>query len=102
MKSQISYINQPFPRAACLLDYLRASLTYDSTKALLAGVKNFINAVNNGESKIIRSVARIKNGFAKILDWKSAKDCQYCDIKINVVVSNDEGSQMICEIQFLV
>lgn len=82
IKAQIKKGRERFPQSACVLDYLRCSVTYDSTKALLVGVKNFINVVNNGESTLLRSIARIKNGFAKIADWKSATDCQYCDIKV--------------------
>ena len=62
----------------------------------------FISAVEKNEIKCISKILRVKNGFKNILNWKSLNDCEYVDIKINVLFNNKENTQsQIVEIQFL-
>ena len=77
-------------------------MTFNTPESFINGVNNFIKKIGNGEIECIDSVIRIKNGFRNVLSWKSMMDCQYCDMKLNIVIidKNNESS-VIGEIQFL-
>ena len=72
-----------------------SSVVYNSIESLL-------NGLNSGNIECISKIMRIKNGFTKILDWKSFEEAEYCDIKLNVVFTNGSKKSMIVEIQFLI
>ena len=64
----------------------------------MAGVKFFVGKINAGRGGCIRKIVRIKNGFRNIKNWKKLSDYGYCDLKFNVLVSNNDIS-VIGEIQ---
>ena len=102
IKSSTDYGNKQFPSVAHILDFLRCSVTFKSSKDMLFVMDEFIEIVGNGNGKCIREICRIKNGFEQILKWNSFKDCNYCDIKFNVIIYDKDTKQsQICEIQFL-
>ena len=80
---------------------------FDNVKDMLMVLNTLIEFDKNGEfidgkHGCIRSIIRIKNGFNDILEWKSYNDCNYCDVKYNIIVYDKLTEQnMICEVQFL-
>ena len=102
IKSNTDYNTQEYPSVACIVDFLRCSITYNNTLSLLNGLNTFINNINDGKISSIIKILRIKNGFNNILTWESFNDAQYCDLKLNVIFNNDNTEEaQICEVQFL-
>ena len=101
------YSNYSWPTSACILDFLRFSVTFDSIEALLKGINMFIFDINNDLIKCLKpyGIVRIKNGFLNIdSKWKDCKDAHYCDIKLNIIYRdpyNETNEKMIVEAQFL-
>ena len=94
-----------YPNTACILDFLRCSITYNNTQSLLNGLNKFVNSISNNEISCLLEIKRIKNGFKNIKEkWKSYKDAEYCDIKLNIVYQSPFGNNnkkcMLVEIQF--
>ena len=102
IKATTDYSIEAYPSAACILDILRSSVVYNSIESLLNGLNRFVDDIHNGKIECISKIIRIKNGFTKILDWKSFSDAEYCDLKLNVVFTNRDKKSMIVEIQFLI
>ena len=104
IKSNTDYGDRDYPSVACIVDFLRCSVTYSSLSEMLAGIKNFRDKIDNGEIKCLKSIVRIKNGFKNISSWKSFNDAEYCDIKFNVIYTNNDTTKQeetqIVEIQF--
>ena len=71
VKSETDYAYANFPRAANVVDYNRCSITFGSAAMLYDALIKFIDLVNKGESKCVKKIVRIKNGFNQILQWKS-------------------------------
>ena len=85
---------------SCILDFVRASITFKSVKALINGVKEFCKLVNNGKIRCISSIVRVKNGFKEIETWNDLSEFGYRDLKINILITNDNIA--VCgELQFL-
>lgn len=67
----------------------------------------FVKRIHEAENRYIKKILRIKNGFGIFKDGKnnpklSLADYNYTDIKINVLISNEDGSiQIIGETQWL-
>ena len=126
IKSETDYNQSDWPTAASVVDPIRCSVTYTTVKDLLDGVNQFIkqietnkmalamsnnknkNEKDNANSKdtkaelsCVKDILRIKNGFKNILNWKNKYDCQYVDIKLNLLICNKNGNSIIGEIQFL-
>ena len=103
IKASTDYHDERFPSAANILDFIRCSVTYPTMKDLLNGLNAFRLKIINKEISCILSIVRIKNGFSSIEnDWKSMKDAEYRDIKLNCIYYDDTSQQcMIVEIQFL-
>ena len=100
IKAQVDYSNRRFPNAANVLDYLRCSITYDSTQLLLDGLNKFIS--HSVKSDILKEIVRIKNGFKHIIKWQEPSDARYCDVKCNIIIMNPKTKeQMVAEVQFL-
>ena len=61
-----------------------------------------INSISTTKEVCIKDIVSIKNGLKNIDDWKRVDDCQYCDIKMNLIIYHEfiKMSQ-ICEIQIL-
>ena len=56
----------------------------------------------NKNGGCVTDILRIKNGLKQIVNWKSSKDCGYCDIKLNLLVYDaSTNTSMIAEIQLL-
>ena len=110
VKSQVDYKSKAFPNISHILDFVRCSIEFKSVALLLKTLNKFIDYVNdknesqkendNSGCEIIE-ILRLKNGFGDILNWKSVNDCQYCDVKLNVLIVKDNNISMIGEIQFL-
>merc|ERR1712228_757660 len=94
-KAQNDYANEPYPASACVIDFNRCALIFDDISSLLSGLKLFVNKVKNYQSGNIVAIARYKNGFVEY-----AKEAQYADIKLNVVIKGKHNS-IIGEVQFL-
>ena len=102
MLTGTDYFEKPFPNASNIVDFLRCSITYDTPAELLSGLKHFIAGVNGKKLKCVTEILRIKNGFGDILNWKSIQDCEYCDLKLNIVVFDENANNsMIAEVQLL-
>ena len=87
-KSSTDYRNEQFPSAGSIVDFVRCSITFATSKDMLYFLKQFIDTVNNNNNEdnndesCIFKVVRIKNGFANVLKWKDINDATYCDIKL--------------------
>ena len=104
VKSTSDYSESSFPQSACILDFLRFSVTFDSIEGMVKALNQFINDINENKIACLKpnGVLRIKNGFKDIsTKWKSYKDAQYCDIKLNIIYYNNKGETMLVEGQFL-
>ena len=98
------YSKEDFPSGACILDYLRCSITFKTPKELLDAVEFVIKQITNNKIGSMSKILRIKNGFNSILKWNSEKisDYNYVDLKINVIFYNKDKTQsQIVELQFL-
>ena len=108
IKATQDYGTRNFPSAACILDFLRFSVTFNTVSDLLVGLKDWVKAIKDNKIECFgpNSIVRVKNGFSDVKNWKSFKDASYCDIKFNLIYSNgkenDKEQQMIVEAQFLV
>ena len=98
------YSDEQFPNGACIVDYLRCSITFKTPKELLTTLNTFINKIENGEGKAFAKILRIKNGFKNTLKWtpKNMSDYNYVDLKINVIFNNKHNTEaQLVELQFL-
>ena len=99
------YSNEEFPNGACILDYLRCSITFDTPKQLLDGVEYVIDQIEGKKIQSLSKILRIKNGFGKyILNWdrENLSKYDYVDLKMNVIFNNKNNTQsQIVELQFL-
>ena len=101
-KAQSDYALKQFPSCASIIDYLRCSVTFNSAKDLVAACNAFKEKVKNNDAGCVVSILRIKNGFKKISNWKTYKDCQYTDLKASVLIANESRTRSIIgEVQFL-
>ena len=111
-KASTDYATEPFPTVACIVDFLRCSVTVSSAADMIKIMKQFIDTINqskvnyntNDDNKetCIKDIVRIKNGFKNIRDWKGVNDCGYCDIKMNLIIYDEfTNISQIGEIQFL-
>ena len=93
VKSNTDYSDQDYPSAANICDFLRCSVTYSDSKAMINGLNMFINDIKQGKVKCIKKngILRIKNGFNDILQWKVPQDANYCDVKLNVIFEAPES-----------
>ena len=102
MKAQTDYIDRGFPTTSSIVDFLRCSVTFNNSNDMLSVIKYFIDKIEANEAGCVIGIARIKNGFKNIIHWKEIKDCNYCDIKINVIIYDSlTNTSQIGEIQFL-
>ena len=102
IKSETDYCDRKFPQSSCIIDYLRCSVTFNNVNELFNGLIKFIDFVKNGKCGCVIQIVRIKNGFTNILNWDNVNSCEYCDIKLNVIIFDKETNQsMIGEIQLL-
>ena len=98
------YSNEDFPSGACILDYLRCSITFKTPKELLDVVEFVIKQITSNRIESISKILRIKNGFNNILKWNREKmsDYNYVDLKMNVIFNNKNKTKcQIVELQFL-
>ena len=98
------YGNEEFPSAACILDYLRCSITFKRPEQLVQTVNYIIDKIENNKVGSISKILRIKNGFSNVLKWNPNKlsDYGYVDLKMNVIFNNKSNTEsQIVEIQFL-
>ena len=98
------YSNEEFPSGACILDYLRCSITFKTPKELLDAVEFVIKQITSDKIASISEILRIKNGFNNILKWDRGKmsHYNYVDLKMNVIFNNKHQTQcQIVELQFL-
>ena len=110
VKSSTDYANGKFPRSAQILDYVRCSIVFDSVSDMYQCINKFVafindsnNSNNNDTDCCVTDIVRLKNGFNNILNWQNIMDCEYCDVKANVVIYDASSNiSMIGEIQFLV
>lgn len=101
-KSQVDYVDAKWPRTAKLIDIIRCSITFNSCKEMYDALMVFKHRVDHNQGDCIKKILRIKNGFSTIKNWKNTNDFEYRDIKLNVLISNNDNSkQIIGEIQFL-
>ena len=75
---------------------------------MIEAMNEFMTKVKNETGGCVIKILRIKNGFSKVKTWGSdINKYKYCDIKMNVIISNNSSSLdnykqcMIGEIQFL-
>ena len=72
---------------ACILDFVRCSITFDTSEEMFDGINKFMQFVSQKQAKCVIKVLRLKNSFKHVLKWNDKSDSQYCDIKLNVLVS---------------
>ena len=74
---------------------------------MVSGIRTFVERVESSRNRYIKKILRVKNGFSKFRYIQNIKninlsDCEYNDIKINVLISNEDGSiEIIGETQWL-
>ena len=106
MKTLLEYYDAPWPRSAQLLDLVRGSIVFETSKDLLRGFELFrrwINSERFTKDSCLKYIVRVKNGFNCIKDesWNlDIKEFDYCDIKINVLIEYN-GMKLIGELQFM-
>ena len=106
IKAVVEYSEKPWPKTAQIVDYIRCSVTFNTSKELLAGVEHFLRLVKNGNGGCIKHIVRIKNGFSKYKNENIVElindgfNFKYCDIKLNVIIEHNKTC-IIGEIQFL-
>ena len=106
VKVTSDYRNKCYPSVANIINFIRSSVKIDDMES---GINTFINDVNSGNNEPLKecfvphSILRIKTDFSDIIkNWQKMKDGQYCDIKLNLIYTNNENTQnMIVEAQFL-
>ena len=102
IKAQTDYRNAKYPRTASIVDLVRCSITFDSGKVMARVIRKFQKMIESKETRCIKSILRTKNGFEQIGSDLTIDECDYRDIKMNVLISNRDGSeQVIGEIQWL-
>ena len=113
-KANIDYGTRPWPRCSHILDVIRCSCVFNTPKDLLIALKLICNEYsferrhNKNKYDTLQFIVRIKNGFKNIA-INNINDCNlnefnYCDVKLNMLISDRSGFQkisMICEIQLL-
>ena len=53
-------------------------------------------------NECVIKIMRIKNGFKNNVLWNSFEDCEYVDVKVNVLIYDKFSKQsQVAEIQFL-
>lgn len=67
----------------------------------MAIVNNETKNDNPSTGVRIKQIVRVKNSFKNFLKWKSMDEYGYCDVKLNVIISNGKVA-MIAEIQVTV
>ena len=84
------YSREDFPSGACILDYLRCSITFKTAKQWLDGVEFTIKQIETKKIESISKILRIKNGFHNILKWdrEDISQYNYVDLKMNVIFHN--------------
>lgn len=69
----------------------------------MQALKTLSNKIETNESGCVQSIVRVKNGFKNIKDWNHVENCNYTDLKLNIVIFNAETNEsMICELQLSV
>ena len=115
-KASLEYDHKPWPHTSSILDILRCSVVFNTTKDMYNGLIKFIQIIGddgghfeqNYDKTFVElkgglfSIVRIKNGFSDldVKNWKLANDYRYCDIKANIIVEYDK-KRMIGEVQFI-
>ena len=120
MKALLEYYDSQYPHCGNILDIVRGSVVFDTTKDLLIGFEMFRKIIDSNKKKLgrndngaqqqnesksgcIKHIIRIKNGFNKIEDesWNTnINKFQYCDIKVNMLIEYN-NVKLIGELQFL-
>ena len=54
IKSAADYGNRTFPTAACILDFLRCSITFKNTKHIMVVLNEFLDRINKGQAGCVR------------------------------------------------
>ena len=99
------YSDARFPATARIVDLLRCSITFDNCSEMKDAINKFVDRYKNGSENnttCIRKILRIKNGFKATKRWKKTDDYGYCDVKMNVVISDGLRRTIIGEIQFII
>ena len=96
------YTAQEFPRASSILNFLSCIVTFNSVKEMYSGLNQFMSKVNKGDSGCVTQLVKIENGLNKILDWKNARDSEYCDVTLSVIIHDKlSETSMIGEINLV-
>ena len=103
-----------FPNAANILDFIRGSIKFNNSQQMLHGIKQFEKFVNNNSKNnnsdgkpgnhCIMSIVKCTNNFNSLQRQNvfTPIDYEYCDIKFNVLIYDNETNQaMIGEVQFV-
>ena len=91
----------------CSVDLVRCSIAFDNWEDMEKAILKFVHRINTSQNRYIRKILRIKNGFSMFHNLRYGQkltlaDYNYTDIKINVLISNEDGSiQIIGETQWL-
>lgn len=97
------YSGRSFPNAACILDYLRCSITVASIKDMVVIVDSFVKKIESStvNTGCVIDICRIKNGFGNCLKWSKLDDYSYVDVKLNVLIYDPITKlHQIAEVQF--
>ena len=95
-KSEIEYQNELYPTSACVLDFNRCTLTFNSIETLLTALNLFVNKVKYYQSGNIIKIVRCKNTFKNYVNEGPG----YADMKLNVIIKGNTNN-IIGEVQFL-
>ena len=119
LKSSLDYFDRQWPCSSNILDTIRCSVSFSSSKDLINGVNKIKQLIGFDDVQIgygcLYKVVRIKNMFGDIKNWdfkrnlnddknndneEMINDFSYCDLKMNVIVKHDNIA-IIGEIQFM-
>eukprot|EP01084_Bolivina_argentea_P288061 494361_1 len=102
-KVENDYHDMQFPSGAHLLDINRCTFQFTDISSQSLFLNEFIAYLNSNNNKTcIKSIVRIKNGW-NVDGYKSAKlnNCQYTDIKLNILLVSKHNISIVAEVQFL-
>ena len=82
------------------VDLVRCSIAFDRWEDMEAAILKFVNRINTSQNRYIKKILRINNGFSTFRNVGYGKklslaDYHYTDVRINVLISNQDGSLQI-------
>ena len=107
-KAELDYYDQEWPTTKSIIDLVRCSVVFKTSKDLVNAIKIFKKMVSNNKCKSIREIKRVKNGFNIFNNLDCTDDSSdtnlssfmYRDVKFNVLIQYKQ-SAIVGEVQMM-